>query len=304
MRRRLGASVAVLCAATLVAAGCRSPDQAAGAGAQAVVERGPAPDYGAVAVSYNQRVERLASLIAPAVVRFTYRDEEGHWTTDQGEGTLQVVRPDRVALSIGKAGKRLFWFGCDAERYWWFDLVDKRIASVGRHDRFDPDRPGGPGLAISPLDVALLLSISPLPVPAADEPAAGATQWSEDGRWLGVTTRTDSDGYQRLWLDPTTLEPAKVELFSPDRVLVVVADLGDYRHVRITGYGGVGPRVPARLVALHQPSGTVIRLDLSAIEDGSGKVSPAAFEFEALRRLLQVERVVDLDEGVDQPAHP
>lgn len=297
--KRVGRRTWLAVAAMIACASAGCGGDGALRGGAGAVQRGPAPPYAEVAERYNERVERLRSVIAPVVVRFTYRDEDGKQHTDQGEGTLQVVRPDDVALSINKAGKELFWFGCDEQRYWWFDR-DKHVASVGRHENFDAAGENGeaPGLAIRPRDLMLVLGIMPLPVPDDDNPGPGATQWSADGRRLGVTTRTAAGGYQRLWLDEATCEPAKVELFGEDRRLVIVADLSEFRYVSIVGFGGVGPRLPGVIVAMHYPSGTLIRLDLSDIQDGAARIHKEAFDFETLVRLFRAQRIVDLDAAV------
>lgn len=301
MRRAMRRCAACMLAAASAAGGCANDGATAG-GDKTVVQRGGAPDYYSVATRYNERVDRLGSVWASTVVRFTYRDSEGEQKTDQGEGTLQVVRPDDLALSIKKAGKRLFWFGCDAERYWWFDLVDRHIASVGRHDRFDEAKESGIGLAMRPRDVILVLGVMPLPMPEGDQAVDAATQWSLDGRLLGVTTRVGGSGgagsgLLRLWLDPASLEPAKAEVFDEQKRLVMVADLTEYQYVRVTGIGGGGPRMPGRISAWHAPSQTLIKLDLADLQDGAEKISPSAFDFEELCRALGAETTIDLDAG-------
>ncbi len=253
----------------------------------AIVRADP-PAFQQVAAAYNGRVAPLGRVRAQVVLQFTYVDEQSQTHMEQGEGLLQVVRPDRLALSVSKAGKRIFWFGCDPERYWWLDLADERVASVGRHDQFGMNPGRRLAIGIQPLDLILLLGITPL-----DPAAPGATQWSDDGRLLGVTTRTHHDGYERLWLDPDSFAPSKVELYDAGRSLVLVADLADYGPVEIRGYGGARPTMGTRIRAYHPDSQTLVRLDLSGMEDR--RMSDEAFDLKALLETLQVKRVVDLD---------
>ncbi|MBX3357206.1 MAG: hypothetical protein KF745_02140 [Phycisphaeraceae bacterium] len=294
MNRRGWMRLGLACLAA-AASGCNGDGPKA---PSSVARESPPPAYATVAEAYNNRVSLLSQVYAPATVRLTF-SEDGTQRTEQGEGTLQVIRPDHLALSLNKAGKRLFWFGCDADRYWWFDVVDTPVAHVGRHATFDAARldPRTPGLTIRPLDVIRVLGIVPLPV-GANGPGGGqvlgATQWSADGRLVGVTTRTDSGGLQRLWLDPESFEPRKVELFSPDRTVEIIADLNEYAYVRITGASS-GPRMASELAVLHVPSGSLIRLNLYDLQDGRRVMKPDAFNFDELVRVFQVESVTDLD---------
>lgn len=258
------------------------------------VQRGVAPTYAAVAAAYNERVAHLDQIWARSVVRLAYRDADGDLHNEQGEGLMQVVRPDRFAMSIKKAGKMLFWLGCDGERYWWIDVFQDKAARVGRH--------GGPGagesgVMVSPLDVVSLLGIVPL-----DSNAPGATQWSDDGLLLGVTVERRQSGAaqdgrprgrERLWLDPESYQPRKIELYDHDGGLEVVADLGEYSPVEMVGYGGARPRIAMMIDAYHPASRTRLRLDLAGMRNAG--VVPGAFDIDLLVSELGIERVIDLD---------
>ncbi|MBC7834740.1 MAG: hypothetical protein H7Y88_06525 [Phycisphaerales bacterium] len=270
------------------------------------IARGEAPGYAETAAKYNQRVQRLDRLFARTIIRIDYEDPaagggaSGEARHEQGDGTLQIIRPDRVALSLNKAGKRLFWFGADASRFWWFDLIDERVGMVAPHERYrqimksEVGLGEGGGGGVHPLDLVLLLGVVPLP-------STGQTQWSSDGRLLGLTAAAREGGLQRVWVNPETFEPVKVELYeageqgdSPSRVqLVVVADLAGYEYVQIRGIGGGGPRVATRAAVSHTKTGTDLRLDLSEMEDGFGRMDERAFDFGALVKELAVERVIE-----------
>jgi hypothetical protein len=257
----------------------------------------PLPPYGEIAQRYNERIAPIDSLYSTGTVRLTYLDENREKKEEQGDATLQVDLPNKLALSLKKAGKRLFWLGGNNERYWWFDLVDVRTAMVGEHETFDRAARDQIGLGIHPVDLIRVLGILPLPVRGGeDDVEPGAMQWSDDGRLLGVTTRIRGGGFQRLWLDPQRLEAQKIELFSADRALAVVADLEEYDYMPISGIGGGGPRIAKRISVLDVPSETEVRLTMGAPESGTERISQDAFDFDTLRAALGVERVINLDE--------
>ncbi len=250
------------------------------------IERGDAPAFLESAALYNDQVELLARVRADAVIRIRYTDDDGKRRTEQGEGLLQVVRPDRLALSVNKVGQRLFWFGCDGSRYWWFDLTgDERLGAFGLHERFEEN---AVGLGIHPLDLVQLLGITPL-----DIAHPGRTQWSEDGRQLGVTTRTADAGYLRIWLDPERYWAQEVELFDAERNLVARSLLSRHLGVDIAGRGGYRPRMPGRILVEDPSSGAELRLTLYAPRDSV--IADEAFDLRTLVETLRPDRVVDLD---------
>jgi hypothetical protein len=254
-----------------------------------VAHAGPVPAYATVAAAYNERVAHFDEFRARAVVRIKYDDENGKRHEEQGEGILQVVRPDRLALSIKKAGSMLFWFGGDSERYWLFDVVDKPVVRVGRHDRIASHAhkgDAGLGLEINPREMIRLLGISPLP-------ASGKTAWSKDGRDVEVTTTLAGGGRQVVSVDPQTYYPRKIVLTDAAGKGVVSAELENYEPVELIGVGGGRPKAASRVTATHPASHTEIKLDLFEMENG--RVVEKAFDFEELKRAMSVERVIDLD---------
>jgi hypothetical protein len=266
------------------------------------------PEYNTVARKYNERVELLGRLFARTVVVLKFTDEDGKRRSEQGEGFLQVVRPDKLAMSVSKVGKRLVWFGSDGQRYWWIDLVDRKKAYVGRHENYDTLRAEGviaPGLGLRPLDLIQMLGTSPLPVDP--RVAVGTTQWSSDGKRIGVTVRRPGaggagrkeSGLMRVWLDPDTFEASKVELFDAGKTLVLVSDLSEYEHVELRNRGGNSPRVASRVLIAGPEGGPLngseLRMSLEGLEDH--RVNDDAFKFEVVLDEVGVgaDDVVDLD---------
>lgn len=251
-----------------------------------VVERGPAPAYAAAARAYNERADRLGRVWARAVVTIRYVDTEGVVQREQGEGHLQLLRPGKVAVSVGKVGTVLLWLGSDGTRWWWIDLTgDARVARVGRRG----EEPAA--LALVPGDLFALTGTAPLPA------SGGATQWSADGQLLGLTSVRPAarpgaaPGVQRLWVDPATYEPVGVELYDAARRLELVSKLDDPDYVLMRGEAGSGPRMATSISVHHPASDTEVYLRLGGMEDG--RVSEGAFDLSRLLDELRVDRVVD-----------
>lgn len=314
-RTRRSALVASVLFVPLLLSACASPapkwqgpDESATFGVAPASSKLPLPAYKEVAAAYNKRLIGCDRFAARANIRLTYIDKAGEQQTETPEGTLQVITADparpKLALSLGKAGQTLFWFGCDGERYWWIDLSDKndRVAGVGSLALFDAPTPphGGAktklGLAIKPTDLIRLLGVIPL------EPTAPAQlQWSRDETLLGIFTRLGSDptaGSQRLWVDPKTFIPKTIELHDAAGKLALVGEHEGQENIEVTRTGipeliGARPRVPARVYCRHIDSATDIRLTLTGAKDGP--ITDKAFNLDELKRRLAVDRVVDLD---------
>lgn len=254
-----------------------------------------APAYEDIARRYNlERVRYLDRVSARANILITYYDEEGNEKTEDPEGRLQVVRPNKLALSLGKAGQTMFWLGCDPEQYWWLDLSDKskRIAAIGRHENFTDATAQRIGLPIKPLDLIRVLGVIPL-----DPAAKGATQWSNDRKLVGVTSPIGDRGFQRLWIEPGTLRPTMVEVFDRDREKILVAEHEGEERVEILrdvpGASMLRVFMPSRVHITHLPTDTRARLTLSGVKDGP--ITDKAFDLRVLLEKYPVDKAIDLD---------
>ncbi|MFG0274532.1 MAG: hypothetical protein ACF8QF_05705 [Phycisphaerales bacterium] len=259
----------------------------------------PPPAYEAIAEVYNARAARLERMWSRAVVQLRYLDEDGRRRSVQGEGHLQVIQPNRLALSAGKLGETLFWLGGDSERFWAFELGDASRASVGRHENVG--RPCARSLAapVHPLEALDLLGITALP--ASPAPVA----WSEDGQAL-VIEFPGRFGPQRVFVDPVDYLPTRIELLDPrDGAAAIVATLEQHERVSLAGSPGYNPRVATRIVIEHPGSESEVRLTLSDMTDGSGRgrLAEAVFAFESLLRAFRPDEIVVLDEACDRPAY-
>jgi hypothetical protein len=282
----------LLCVLCLTVSGCRTK----GAVAPATNARA-LPTVDEVLAAQNERAARLDRIWARAVVQLEYQDEGGKRHSAQGEGHLQVVQPDHLALSVGKLGETLYWLGADGERHWVFELGDVDRAMVGRHENVGSPCMQSIGAPVHPLDLLELLGVRPI---VGEMTVVGR---AEDGT-IEIVGPVQS-GVRTLWLDADSLVPVRVQI-SPvrDEVGPVVATLSLYEGVVQSDEGGFFPRMPSRIVAVHPASESRIQIDLSDMSDGAGRgrLPDAAFSFASLVRALGPEEVVVLDESCEHPA--
>jgi len=295
-RRSLSALV-IAGAIALTLAGCQSGNEPGG-DVPANLVNAELPTYAAAAARYNANTGGLERIfVGGAVVRVTFPDERGVSQREQVEGSLQLIRPSRVALNIRKVGQPLFWLGSDDTRYWWFDLTgETKYAVIGRHDLFRQEQATKIGLSVHPLELVRLLGVMPLPTDAG---TLGGTQWSTSRAWLGISTPlTDAPGnaggYQRIWVDPETFLVQQVDLLNSERELVLTATHSEHASVTMTDQP-VGPMLAGRIVVRHLPSGSVLDLSMPNVTDGRRRISDKAFVFDEVAASLKPDKTYDLD---------
>jgi hypothetical protein len=256
--------------------------------------RGKAPAYADAARAYNQNVKLLDRVSARVNILLTYFDDKGEKRTEDPEGRLQIVRPNKLALSLGKAGQTLFWFGCDPVQYWWIDLSDKndRIAALGDHTKFDDLTARRIGLPIRPLDMIRLMGVVPM-----DVSARGATQWAGDGSLLGITSPVGDRGFQRVWVDPDTYRMRMIEIYDKSRTKILVAEHEGQERVDIRrdvpGAALAHVYMPSRVMVTHLPTDTTARITLTDVRDGP--ITDKAFDLKVLLDKYPVDKTLDLD---------
>lgn len=250
--------------------------------------------YAAIAKSYNERSARLAKVWARAVVSVEFKDEEGGTRREQGEGHFQVIQPSKMALSAGKLSEVVLWIGCDADLYWFIDAAEHRRAWVGSHERATRRKIESLGMPAAPRELLALTGLTALPrsISPASDPVV---RESADRSALEVEV-SRGNALWRYTLDARTYEASRIEVLDPaDGSLLIDAELGDYAPVKIKGDGSP-PRIARRMRALHVPSGSTLGLSISDMSDGgTGRLQAPNFDFDALRELLGVREVVDLD---------
>lgn len=277
MRPRCSWSIALLVSLGLF--GCTG-----GGGGPGVVDPpSPMPGYSQVATRYNARVEPLAELWAATVIRVWYPGEAGEEKSDQVDGHLQIRRPDRCSITFEKVGEMYLMLGSDAERYWWFDLAEEKTASVGLHANATPERVEGFGIPVHPLDLVELMGVNPLP-------PEGEIAW--DGR-VGrlIVTVPGRWGARRLFLDPVTLEPSRIELLGAAGEVALVAELSKYTGEQLRGPAGT--RIASEVLIRVERESASARIRLYEARNHSTR--DAAFDLERLKRAYSIARVIDLD---------
>ncbi len=281
-----------------VITGCATDGVGAG---PAPVDRGTAPSYAEVVQEYNRRTERIPRLWASAVVRLRYADEDGNLRDEQGEGHVQLLAPDRLALSVGKLSQTLFWLGCDSERFWWFELEDAGRAFVGRHANLGSACAEPVGLPAYPRDVIELMGVTSLPV----RTTGGRTGWTRDGKYL-VIERPGHTGFVQSFLDPENHQPVWIKILDAHtRQIIVMSKLEDYAPVELRNVGGFFPYAASRVTITQPGQEGELRISLPVMTDGrrrGDQIPGAAFSFESLRQAHRPAEVVVLDAACPQPA--
>lgn len=270
----------ILLTAVLAIAGCRTaPKSPTGE---------PPPTYAQLAGIHNDRAARLSRLWMRATVRVQTRDDDDKRHIDQGEGYLQIVQPDRVALSVGRyIDKMYFFLGSNETHYWWLDMfADEKIGLVGRHELATPQRAAELGVPIHPLELLDLLGITPIP-------AHGAPPvWSERGLVrIEVPARW---GTRVMEFEPRVLEPRHIEILTASGELAASSELIGSQGVTMR-QGGPRPTLPTRVHIELPMIGSRITFDLYAPEHSQRKPKPIAFDLDGLLKRYRIDEVRSLD---------
>jgi hypothetical protein len=255
------------------------------------------PRYDELVERYNRNLRGLDQMWARAVVVVRWVDHDGRRHTEQGNNSTFMMRgSDHLALSVGKLNTAI-WIGCDSQRYWFFDLLDERIAYVGRHDQFHLLPEYTLPMQVRPVDLPKLLGLVPLdPMRLPDAPQVVRFE----GNYIIAPPGTGS----RITVDPNTALPIKVELFARNGQLVAVAELRDPDRVEMHnvaqgGWATVQTRIHIELAASEES----FTIQLSDMTDAGGRLHEKkrralqnAFDFDRLKAGLNVGQVIDLDQ--------
>lgn len=254
--------------------------------------RTPAPEYAEIAASYNGRLAEIPSLWARATVEVHFEDEEGDRRWEQGNGHLQVARPSRFALSVGKFGEVLYWIGCDQSRFWFLDM-EENAAAVGTLDGASRVHATRLGLPASPDRLFGVLGLSELPEPGAGRRDPRVRR-SDDGCLLVVEV-DDEWGRTTYFLDPETFEAERVELVGDTGETVVTSELSEYSGVRLPDRVGHYPRLASFAIVRDLRRDTEIKIRLGKESMEWRELPSQVFDLEALLDAYDIERVRDLD---------
>ncbi len=287
-----GLQIALAVCGALVLAGCQGPTKRTPKPLPKPTEsQANVPSYKELVQRYNANAKRVDRLWSTAVVAMRWVDEDGKKQFEQGEGHFIYVRPNEVALTVGKVGKVMMWAGAGNDRYWLFDLRDKGKAYVG-----DPDNVGKPctqpiPLPVYPRAVPHLLGLMPLDESLADQ---APPVERINGQYL-----IEPPGLNlRMVLDPDTALPVRVDLLNDRGESVVVGKLSEHEYVEMEGHArNTEPKVATRAVFYAVGEDAQLSLNLSNLTDGRrfDKINENAFKFDVLQKKYHPAEVVDLD---------
>ncbi|MEM0984362.1 MAG: hypothetical protein AAGI17_10475 [Planctomycetota bacterium] len=291
MKKTLGS---VGLGAALALAGCQSaPSEAPASDVAAAAEPvAQAPAYEQIAPRYAARVRPMSRLWTRVTARYWGEDASGNPLNEMAEGHLQVVRPDDVALSLGKLGETYLYLGSNPEKYWWIDLLDadNSVALVGTHAEATPRRIAALGLPVRPPDLIELLGVTEI---AAE---GGRVDFGEREGELIVTSPRPV-GWVRLWVDQETLEPRRIALLEESGDERIHADLEAYQRL----LGVVSEtlfRVPRRAVVNAAGEEWTVRLTLNEPRTNHSIRDDLVFNPDRLFQRFGVKDIIDLDERV------
>ena len=242
---------------------------------------------------HNQRVELIERVWARISVRIKGRDAQGDWFEEQGEGHLQVVRPDSVSLTIGKLGETYFAYGSNADQYWMFDLSDsdRRVGLFGMVENITPQRAMEIGLSVHPGDLIAVLGIEPI-----DPDSILETRWEKASGLVAIRfpSRSAGWGQSEYWFDPVSALPVMVRSLDDEGNRLATTGLTRYEGLLDDHKLESDIPMPAK-VEIRDPevSGGFVRLELS--ESSQKSIRAMVFQPDRLSRAYRIHEMVDLD---------
>lgn len=258
------------------------------------------PSYAQIAAAHNARVKPIKQFRSRAVVEFEWIDADGDKQFEQGDGPLRYRTPDQLALTISKADVDLYWLGCDANRYWLFDLHAKpRTGWVGSHAKASNQQRTNAPLPIRPDQIVGLLGFGPL-----DEKAKATVSAHTDGYLI----RYPPDPARDEQVVELVLKPQygvqSVRITDKRDQVVLTAALSQFNRMEIEGLPpGAWPWV-AEKVHIELPREKT-KVDLFSRDpwDGGDSVKDIHFDYARLVKALKVDpaNIEDLDARADLP---
>ncbi|MEX1089462.1 MAG: hypothetical protein WEC36_09600 [Phycisphaeraceae bacterium] len=260
------------------------------------IEVAPRPDvmptYRELATGYNANLTDLHRLWSRAVVDFHWQDDDGRKHHERGDGHLIIALPDKLALTLGKAGIDFLWIGCNEKSYWFFNLQDEGKVYFGQHANVG--RPGSRGLpgGIHPLMLPYLMGM--VPIDAENDPPAPAVEWVE-GRFVIEPPNLGL----RISLDGKTRVPVRIDLLDRAGQSLLVSRLAQYQVVRLEGkpssqWPGLPNQVEIQTVGQYGK----VALRLADMTDNSDRIKPRIFDFNVLLKIHKPAERIDLDADV------
>lgn len=266
----------------------------------AIVKRlTPAPSYEGIARAQSLRVADLDRLWARATIRLYTVDKDGDQHEDEADGHVQFIRDRKLYLAVKKLGETYFQLGSNDTLFWWIDLSDSdhKVALVGELAKATPTTAARFGLPVHPLDLIDVLCLLPFPDKPVSPPA-----WTPDGRFVAVTL-PGRWGQRRVFLDPESLLPRRVEAFDAAGALVLAASMSQDEPVKVRGLATTSASI-ATVIEIDIPRNTTrVKLSLHDPENRRDAISANAFDLKTLldRYGVKDARLIEADVSPKAP---
>lgn len=259
--------------------------------------------YPQFAAAYNRRVGKIERLWARVTMEVRWVDEQGNKHFEQGDGQLIVRKPDEMALAIGRLGNTMYWLGCDAKRYWMFELNppkdQPRTAYIGSRALAHRHRLPWP---IHPDQLLGILGISPINQEMPDDDV----RWHVDGQQGTLQSHAEPSNGSQVVFDVKYQRLLQRTVSRGENEVLLYADLSKYKPLKLVNKPpGAFPDVATRFELKLPPQQAQLSMTLSEMTNDPSKIRDVQFNFEKLIKALKVEPkdVIDLDrmETSDQP---
>lgn len=258
---------------------------------------GPVPSTVEIVEGMNARIEPLETLWSRMSIRVRGTYEDGKSYEEQGNGHLQIQRPGNISLTVRKLGELYLAYGANTEQYWMFNLIDNehKTLHIGGIDQVTPLKASQIGMLVHPGQLNTLMGLVPI-----DLSTAGGTQWSSDGKSVGVSAQSPWGSYT-LWIDPRTFHAVRSQAFDRERNLIATTTLTRYKDATIPRSNPV--MVPGTVeIRYAAESDGFIRIELS--EPAVKPIKSMVFNPKKLKRAYRIDETIDLDASVEQPTLP
>lgn len=284
LQKRRG--VRLTCAALLVAmlSSCETlphPDSGGGGGEV------HAPSYEAIAARHNDRLDRMTAVYAAGSIDLRWTDDNGkHFENSRAKVWIDL--PDRTAMDIQKLGERLMWLGSNGSATWMVDFSNDETVLYLYDANNDADRDQAVRLPIQPQALVKLFGLGRLPVEFPG-PSPAVTYDSQRQAW--VVTVPDRQQQLRLYLDRGSLLPIRVELLSPDLVVLMhsTLPLRRYEPVQITGaVPGTQPRFPTLVDIVYADGSGSVKV---AVRGPTDAVKERYFDLDWIKHRFAPDRI-------------
>jgi hypothetical protein len=193
--------------------------------------RGPAPSPPAAALgpadviaAHNAWADSIERVWSRAAIYLSFPTGEPNKARLQQDldGHLFVVKPDRLFLHGQILGQEIFTIGMNPDKYWLWVRPQVDTVWVGKR--------GGPGerrFIVSPEDLMSALGIFRIDLGAGGMAAFTAQRQhyllSEDRRFGSGRAPV-----RRVWFDPRTLRPVRVDLYDGAGKCILMAEMMRY----------------------------------------------------------------------------